>query len=460
MRTRHELPAWWQRIAGSPRSVLLACLAAALIGLHAYVVLDIAGQPLPVNVRPDAERALVFPLHNDTVHRVGPGADLFAVYHAGRCLAEDRSPYLDRPATRDAPYHFPFRYLPVVGQTLGRGLATLSPRAAYRLWIVVLETLLAALLIMFLRRTASGPLRWFIAGVLLLGTPYFLELHMGQFTFAATALLAMGVLHLDPPRAGQVRDTAFGTTAYALAALLKVFPLVTLPALLRERRLRRPAVLTGIVVLAASVPYFAAHPEGWDAFRRANLSSLVGGMDSGNHGLLYVVRLGAQDAGWSWLIERWDGFMSAWHATVVIATGIVVWLSRRGGLGVAAAALLLAHLVGYGHVWEHHLSGGIVAGVIALHAVVHPAAGTPDRRVAGWLIAALVLLALPTPFALFDTARNVTVWDPSPGWPAWQRYALPLSKAVPTLVLYVACLGWLVRKGGDDPRDRGRASTR
>ncbi|MBC8425959.1 hypothetical protein H8E07_17745, partial [bacterium] len=74
-----------------------------MIGLHGYVVLDIAGQPLPVNGRTDAERSVVFPLHNDTVHRVGPGADLFVVYHAGRCLAAGRSPYLDRPARRCAP---------------------------------------------------------------------------------------------------------------------------------------------------------------------------------------------------------------------------------------------------------------------------------------------------------------------------------------------------------------------
>lgn len=454
MRTQYGLPAQWKRIAGSPRNALLACLAAVLIGLHGYVVLDIAGQPLPVNARPDAERALVFPLHNDTVHRVGPGADLFAVYHAGRCLTEDRSPYLDRPVVRDAPYHFPFRYLPIVGQTLGRGLAALSPRTAYRLWVVFLEALLAALVIMFLRRTTSSPLRWFIACVLLLSSPYFLEVHMGQFTFAATALLAMGVLSHHRPRTGRTRarDEAFGTATYTLAALLKVLPLVILPALLRHRRLWRTALVTGIVVLAASLPYFVAHPEGWDAFRQANLSSLVGGMDSGNHGLLYVVRLGAQDAGWSWLVERWDGFMSAWHALLVIGTAIVVGLSRRVGLGVAAAAMLLAHLVGYGHVWEHHLSGGIVAGVLALHGVAHPAAGRPDRRIAGWLIAALILLALPTPFALFDTARNATIWDPSADWPAWQRYALPLAKVVPTLIAYFACLAWLLKRNATSRR--------
>ncbi|MBC8422905.1 DUF2029 domain-containing protein, partial [bacterium] len=379
----------------------------------------------------------------------GGAPSLSAGYPAEGCPAENGSASLDGPARGEAPCRFPSRCLPAGGRTRGRALAAFPPRDAYRIWIVVLEALLAALVCMFLRRTEACRLRWFIAGVLLLSSPYFLEVHMGQFTFAATALLAMGVLRRDHPRDRRAtpRDEVFATATYALAALLKVFPLVTAPALLRERRLRRTLLVTGGVVLAASLPYFAAHPEGWDAFRRANLSSLAGGMDSGNHGLVYVIRQVAQDAGWAWLVERWNGFMSVWHASVVIGTTIVVWLSRRGGLGVAAAAMLLAHLVGYGHVWEHHLSGGVVAGVLALHAVAHPAAGRPDHRIAGWLIAALVLLALPTPFALFDTALNVTVWDPSAGWPAWQRYALPLAKVVPTLLLYVVCLAWLMRPG-------------
>ncbi len=427
------------------RRALPALLAAAVLGAHLYVVLDIAGQPLPANLRPAAERAVIHPLHNDTVHRVGPGADLFAVYHAGRCFAEGRSPYLDRPLLRDAPYHFPFRYLPVVGQTLGRALAGVPPRTAYHLWIVVLEALLAALLCTVWRRSESARLRGFAAAVLLLGSPYFLEVHMGQFTFAATALLALGVLRLDPARAGPRRDEVLGTAAYAGAALLKVFPLVTLPALLRERRTRRAVIAAGVFVVAVSLPRFVAHPGDWDAFRAANLSSLSGGMDSGNHGLVYVLHLLARDAGWTGWLARWDAFMSLWHGLLVAGTALAVWRARRRSLGAAAAALLLAHLVGYGHVWEHHLSGGVVAGLLALHAVVHPAAGPVDRRIAGWLVAALVLLALPTPFALFDAARNPAVWDPSPGWPAWQRYALPLSKAGPTLAAYVACLVWLLR---------------
>jgi hypothetical protein len=42
-------------------------------------------------------------------------------------------------------------------------------------------------------------------------------------------------------------------------------------------------------------------------------------------------------------------------------------------------------------------------------------------------MAALLLLALPTPFHLLGTRPSQ--------WPAYGRYLLPLSKAVPTLVL-------------------------
>jgi len=55
-------------------------------------------------------------------------------------------------------------------------------------------------------------------------------------------------------------------------------------------------------------------------------------------------------------------------------------------------------------------------------------------------VVAVVLLALPTPFALFDRTADPRVLDPSIDWPAAARYLMPLCKVAPLLTLFV--LGW------------------
>jgi hypothetical protein len=62
-------------------------------------------------------------------------------------------------------------------------------------------------------------------------------------------------------------------------------------------------------------------------------------------------------------------------------------------------------------------------------------------------VIALVVLALPTPWALVDRARDPAVFDPSASWPASTRALLVLAKALPTLLLHVAGLIPLVRAG-------------
>jgi hypothetical protein len=169
----------------------------AVLGVgHLGIVVSIVRQPARVRAVPD-RRSVIFPLHHDTVHRAGPGSDFFAVYHAGIKMQRGESPYDGKESPRVTPDYFPFRYLPVVAQTLGRAAILLDPWTAYRVWAVVLELLLVACLLAIWRAFEMQSWRVAACGALLVSSPYFLEVHIGQFTFATSALLALALFALD-----------------------------------------------------------------------------------------------------------------------------------------------------------------------------------------------------------------------------------------------------------------------
>ena len=59
------------------------------------------------------DHSVIWPLHNDTIHRLGRGADFFSVYHAGMNLRQGVDPYAKNKDGR-TPYFYRFRYLPIV----------------------------------------------------------------------------------------------------------------------------------------------------------------------------------------------------------------------------------------------------------------------------------------------------------------------------------------------------------
>ena len=168
----------------------------------------------------------------------------------------------------------------------------------------------------------------------------------------------------------------------------------------------------------------------------------MSGLDSGNYGLMFIVFQAAIDLGAAWTPERWA--VTGWVAQLLflgLAT-LAALSSRRPSTTVAGAALYLGHTLSYFQVWEHHLSGVIPVGLALLW-------GLEDLAVRWWAkataLGAVVCLALPTPFRLFDRALNVRSWDPSGDWPHYAHYLMPLCKAGPVLVLYAVALLALVR---------------
>lgn len=408
------------------KTVMLVALAVVHLGL----VVDSARKP----VSDPAGRALIWPLHNDTMHRIGPGADFFAVYHAGAAIQTGLDPYDGNENPRVTPYFYPFRYLPVVAQTLGRAVVHLSPWLAWWTWIAVLEVMVAALVWKVVWPMEVEWARWFALVTLLFSTPYLLEVFMGQFTFftvAATTLAVSERWRGDWARGGSL----------AVAALLKVFPLAVIPALVRHRRFWFPIALVLAVMAGSTVPTFLLHPDWARTFVAANFTQPAGGMDSGNFGLTYLLFMLVRELGPGWHAAHWMTFTAVWRMSMLGGAAALAFFGRARDAVAGPALLLLAHFLTYVHVWEHHMSGVVVIGVLLLGHVSQ----SGRRREAAGAAFALVALALPTLLPVFDGAKDPAVGDPSIPWPLWMKCAVVACKAVPTLMLFVVALVACVR---------------
>jgi hypothetical protein len=401
-----------------------------------------------MNATPGASRSLVWSLFNDSVHRQGPAADLFATYHAGLQRELHRNPYRPPSQPEAVPYENPYRYLPVVAQTLGRAMTHFDPRTVYIAWIFLLEAVLGALAFFFLRFAPAPWLRVVAPCLLLLSTPFFLELHMGQASFMTAALFEAALfLCAMAPRGAM--PTSLAAIAYALSVFLKMVPAVAAPALLRTRRGLAVASVALITVAAISIPAFVSHPVWWQGFSEINLTPQVPGPGAGNFGWMFLIFEAGTDFGVHWTDDNWA---TAVHAAQLLFIGIAVVAALTSGETsplIGGAALYLGHTLSFFHVWEHHMSGVVVVGLGLLWAL------TDRPRLDRWqvtVLAALFCLALPSPFRLFDHALDPGVDDPTGNWPAYARYLVPLSKALPVLVLYLVALRRLLNTPADAVR--------
>jgi hypothetical protein len=429
-----------------------------LVLVHVAVVLSIVAQPLDMNARRDSYHSPVWPLFNDMVHRQGPAADFFAMYHAGVQAHRGQTPYGGAEQPSRTPYFFHYRYLPGAAQALGRPLALLQPRPAYWLWIGIVEAALAGLLAMLWRR---APTPWFkvaAAAALLLSAPFFLEVNMGQFTFITLALVTMSLMAIgDGPATGVVR-TGAASVGIAMAFNLKVFPLVIGPALLRTRAGRVALALGVGALVALNLPIFVSDPEQWRAFRDLNFGLGSSGFGTGNFGFLYLVYMATGGLKGAWPLERWRLVTSVWQLLVLGSSASLALLSRHPArVRLGGCALIIAHLLSYAHVWEHHMSGAVPIGLLVLLCVAgaSPQSARARRWSIGLALAAIALLALPTTFYLQDTAHDPWEWDPGDHWSIPARCVLPLVKAVPLLVLFGVALTALGQAGLSLPWRRG-----
>jgi hypothetical protein len=412
------------------RAPLLVVLTGILVGVHAALFLTMVRHA--ARLEPPSRSTAMAHLYHDVAHTVGPGADFFALYHAGVSASRGRSVYEpgENPAT--TPYYYSYRYLPITAHTMGRLAALLPPAAALLLWMSIVELVLAAFAVAVWR--ALGTTFNGLAGVaiLLLSAPYWLELYMGQFTFVATTLTAIATLTYVT---GRRHSSMIGMLA---AISTKVFPAVALPAFFRSREGRAGVATVLGVVVVLNLPFFWLDCLAPDAFWGKNFVGEAAGLDAGNHGALFVVyQLGEMVAG-PWHLPTWGRLTVFWRVLVLGGTAALVVRTRRARLEPAVAVLLLAHFVSYFQVWEHHMSGAAVAGLL-LSIGLDRSGRVLERRVA---LATTAVVALPTPFVLFGSDVAGT---------ALERLLTALSKAGPLLLLYVVGLATMVQPARGSP---------
>ena len=223
-------------------------------------------------------RAPTWWLYNDAVHRIGPGGDFFALYHAGVADEQERSLYAEIEKPHVTPLYYPYRYLPIFAQTVGLAFLDFSPLDAYKLWGLILLGAAFCGFVLLAQSAKSNGERLFAVVLFAMNTPLFLEYHMGQFTFLATLLACiaalLGRVAADAPTA---RRLPTGRTLRCGQLFLhsrphQAFSISAVPVWLQARALR-----TGLCALALpialSAPYFYQNPHEWTRFWEVNLST-------------------------------------------------------------------------------------------------------------------------------------------------------------------------------------------
>jgi len=366
------------------------------------------------------------PLTFDSVATHGRrGWDFYALYQAGHNALTGVSIYESDNDKIDvvAPVYTPYRYLPFGACTLGVALNALSPEQAYGLWELVIEgTLLACAITSW--RLAHEPNRGaLLASMWLLYTPLYLEFYLGQFTLVQAAFVWAMLLAC---RTGWTRRADVWWT---LSLLWKQNTALLAPLYLRQRRFGALALI-GLLVLAASLPYWLAMPGSWADFAQ-NLSA-VPGHQLGNLGVrqwLYSLA--------SWLAPHWSpsGHIwlgRIWVLVVIMMSALATLRAPRDEAPALLCLWLTTYFLTYHDVWEHHYVLALPLCVWLVH-----------QHGSRWVLVCWTLLAIWTPYILIDPTGRAAV-DAAMRWtplsPPWLDVIYHSAKALPILALW----GWQV----------------
>jgi len=369
--------------------------------------------------------------------QAGQGGDFYGIYQAGVNVREGRSIYarLDRgdDFTLSVPYYYFYRYAPPTAFAFAPATALVGPVSAYWLWAALNEILLLALAAWVLRLRDGDAVRRSIAAALwLVFTPFYLEQYMGQFSFLMAALIAALVF----TRFERMREPLpLGRMAAWVAsiALKSYTALFAIPLFVRGRR--KSVAIAAAASAALVLPYFAFRPQDLQYFLAVNLSPFQQGQFFGSLGFHTLLRQISQVAlGDLALVKFSFGFadLALANVPVIVVTLAIaafsVWMTLRSKapLEELLAFWVLVFFLVFKEVWEYHYV--MLLPVLTLLYL---------RSGSWWVLAVWIVLALPTPYALYASS-----YRPHVGWELPAGFVHYGSKSVPAVVLYA----WLVRR--------------
>jgi hypothetical protein len=286
------------------------------------------------------------------------------------------------------------------------------------LWVVLVElSLLLFLRVWWLSPADAKARRWGTV-LLLLSTPFFLELHVGQFTFLATAVCATAMLL---PRSDVRGRLSAGVLAFS-GVFLKLFPLAALPAM-RSRPFRAPLVgaLAAVAVLGAGA---LVYPDASRELLRLNAFDDTARPHPGHISLLHVFRLILVAGGLPVSGETWGVVAPLVLVAGLAAIAILVWRWRLDGVP-AFVLLMLGFLLLFYRAGEHHWSATLLLSALGLSTLD---GARIDHHEALLGRVCLVLVAAPTTFMWLSSDASQ--------WSTAETLLLQALKVIPGLLIF------------------------
>ena len=403
-----------------------------------------------------------------TVLTGGRGIDFYSIYQAGYNARHGVDIYENDPARAPivVPHFTPYRYLPPVAYTAGAALSLLPSLTAYKVWLVVVELTLLGCVALAWRSARDRRLAMLLSAMWLAFTPYYLELFMGQFSLVQAALIfGLLLMATDATRQTDAGLTALRAGALWLASVIwKINTVIFAPVFLRLRRWRT-LLVSGLLLVVVSAPYFAVFPAHGLDFLRNNFGGGVSTYELGNLGFRQLVFEALADLGAPAAVQS---FFQAFTIVAILCVCLgltfpvrLVWNTagadeaRSGTYGgrrifsfghltafypeadPPVATLLCLWLAAYflisPQIWEDHY----VMLLPALAICLRQSWGKAEAWFV-WLV--WLLVALPTPFGFTSLPAQIMANHDLRGFPlhpAWQPLLEHASKAIPTLLFFI-----------------------
>ena len=390
---------------------------------------------------------------DDSTHRIGQGADFYAVYQAGQNVVDGVSVYLREPKTVVVPYFFLYRYLPFSAYTFGQFFRAFSPPIAYSVWILLLEALLFFNLGLT-RKIFSNTEKGQVAMSLwLLFSPYYLELYMGQFSFFMATLYLWMIYHWMKKK--DVRGDALWT----LSLLVKTNSALFAPVLLKMGKWKS-VLVAAVIVVAVSVPYFLFMPGSFNSFAWNFTDGLSVETIAGNQGFASLLAVGVLRLSNQWAPNIDLFFQNIDTTNAVIRTPLILWTALIFGISLLVTIRtsvvysselfllwILSYFLTYKHVWEHHYVMMLPVFILLYWKIAERQTPIIISSKLFWI--AFIAIALPTPFIFIDKVR---VWvDPEFYWSTAESIAFHIAKPAAVFALYSALCILLWKHGKNIP---------